>query len=715
MAIKWKNKLYLVLATLFCLGGWYLTYASLTRMNTSEGFNDYFNHQVTDSLYIKENIDDFPKTKLEDISMEQIDAYRLRFGDFGTQVEDIRSQYLAELSQVTDSDKIKDLEKERDVKIKAIIENFTNDDVVKEKIIKEEAEYLKKHKKSLLQEIEPFLSDAENLYQYYYKDEGTGVIYTNIAGLSKYSSAEAIEKAMKEKGTGKIHQDSRQVSIYPYIKEEYANRGLFENFGTNFKGSYMITKGSVLDKQLKAQAESKQLFSKLIYVGIFSMIIGVIILYLYINTQFISEWFKRISLDIALLLFLGLGFIAAGTAITIYPYNLGILNNLYGFGLFIVLGFFALLISFIALKILWHGLLPKYRVKSLEEELKETVVYRVYSLGIQLFNKLPIWTKILFLIVIIAINLLLVWFFFDTYGRVRKLTLGLFLIGIISLEVKLVTKPIQKFNKLLIKPKEMLVEYDQEVSGEVSLAEAEKELSKLNELIEVSQKDTMQSEMLKAELLTNVSHDLRTPLTSIITYGELLAQTNSSEQEQIEYIKIINKKAQRMKHLIDDLFEVTKMNNGEIILDKTEVNLGHLLEQSVSEYSDEFREHDLKFIFHKPEAEIILNLDGERMWRVFDNMLGNALKYSMPETRVYLRVEQQGNVARIELKNISRHELNEDADQLVEKFKRGDSSRHTEGSGLGLAIVNSIVSLHEGNLDILVDGDMFKLIIYLPI
>jgi signal transduction histidine kinase len=289
------------------------------------------------------------------------------------------------------------------------------------------------------------------------------------------------------------------------------------------------------------------------------------------------------------------------------------------------------------------------------------------------------------------------------------------MVVVILVEIRLVYLALKRTKKIMEQSKNWMVEYDQPVSQDTSLKELDRELTQLNKLIETSQKDTVQSEMLKTELLTNVSHDLRTPLTSIITYGDLLKQESLTDDNRKEYIEIINKKAQRMKHLIDDLFEVTKMNNGEIILDKSEVNLTQLLQQSVSEYSEEFEDHHLKFIFNKPEEAINLPLDGERMWRVFDNIFGNAIKYSMPETRVYLKLEKQNDMAKIELKNISQHELNEEADQLMEKFKRGDSSRHTEGSGLGLAIINSIVSLHDGNIDIQVDGDLFKLTIYLPL
>jgi signal transduction histidine kinase len=408
---------------------------------------------------------------------------------------------------------------------------------------------------------------------------------------------------------------------------------------------------------------------------------------------------------------------AAAQALVIYPYNVG--NSLRNMRMLVspvVIGTACLLISFVMLKVLWQKLLPKYRKVDLKEVWQDSAFYKLYEKIISIFNKLPFSSKIVVILLVVVANLFALFIlrrmYFSTFYRM--ILLGIMVV-VILVEIRLVYLALKRTKKIMEQSKNWMVEYDQPVSQDTSLKELDRELTQLNKLIETSQKDTVQSEMLKTELLTNVSHDLRTPLTSIITYGDLLKQESLTDDNRKEYIEIINKKAQRMKHLIDDLFEVTKMNNGEIILDKSEVNLTQLLQQSVSEYSEEFEDHHLKFIFNKPEEAINLPLDGERMWRVFDNIFGNAIKYSMPETRVYLKLEKQNDMAKIELKNISQHELNEEADQLMEKFKRGDSSRHTEGSGLGLAIINSIVSLHDGNIDIQVDGDLFKLTIYLPL
>ncbi|MDT2782136.1 sensor histidine kinase [Vagococcus fluvialis] len=717
MATKWKNSLLLIFAVIFCLGGWFTTYVSSNRMNTVDNIFYEMNNNVVESVYLKENLADFKPTKIEDISPDQVEIYRQRYGDLGTQILDIKSQYQERLELAVEEKTKETLQKERDDKIKAIVENFTDDEAVKKKIIDEEMAYIKKNKKTIEEDIKPYLSDANELYHYFFKDTQTGDVYTNVEGLNKYSTETEVRENLKSQAVGKVKNFEYGINLYNFIKPEATQSGLFQTSVANLKGSYVIPKGSFLDTKIKEQEKEAEFFSKLIYVGIFSMLIGIGILYFYVNSKMLIDFMNKIPLDVATVVFLGLGFVAAAQALVIYPYNVG--NSLRNMRMLVspvVIGTACLLISFVMLKVLWQKLLPKYRKVDLKEVWQDSAFYKLYEKIISIFNKLPFSSKIVVILLVVVANLFALFILRRMYfsSFYRMILLGVMVV-VILVEIRLVYLALKRTKKIMEQSKNWMVEYDQPVSQDTSLKELDRELTQLNKLIEASQKDTVQSEMLKTELLTNVSHDLRTPLTSIITYGDLLKQESLTDDNRKEYIEIINKKAQRMKHLIDDLFEVTKMNNGEIILDKSEVNLTQLLQQSVSEYSEEFEDHHLKFIFNKPEEAINLPLDGERMWRVFDNIFGNAIKYSMPETRVYLKLEKQNDMAKIELKNISQHELNEEADQLMEKFKRGDSSRHTEGSGLGLAIINSIVSLHDGNIDIQVDGDLFKLTIYLPL
>jgi signal transduction histidine kinase len=253
------------------------------------------------------------------------------------------------------------------------------------------------------------------------------------------------------------------------------------------------------------------------------------------------------------------------------------------------------------------------------------------------------------------------------------------------------------------------------IEGKSPLADHAKNLNNLREGVRVSMTEQAKSERLKTELITNVSHDLRTPLTSIITYTDLLKSPELTEEERQKYVDILDKKSQRLKTLIEDLFEVSKMASGNLELHKQRVDLTQLLQQALAEHADDISTNGLDFRVNLPDAEIVANVDGQRWWRVLDNLIVNAIKYSMPGTRVYITLKQAGDQAKFELKNISKYELNENGDELFERFKRADTSRHTDGSGLGLAIAQSIVDMHDGEMKIEVDGDLFKVMVLVPV
>lgn len=228
-----------------------------------------------------------------------------------------------------------------------------------------------------------------------------------------------------------------------------------------------------------------------------------------------------------------------------------------------------------------------------------------------------------------------------------------------------------------------------------------------------SQSVQAKSERLKTELITNVSHDLRTPLTSLITYTQLLRDEALSSEQRKSYIDILDRKSRRLKVLIDDLFEASKVASGSVDLEEERVDVNQLLQQALAENDELMSESTLQFRVTTPDKPIYCIGDGQKLWRVFDNLMGNILKYSLDGTRVYIALQVVGSDAVVTFKNVSKYELGENVDELFERFKRGDTSRHTDGSGLGLAIAKSIVDLHGGRLDIEVDGDLFKVTVVL--
>ena len=213
---------------------------------------------------------------------------------------------------------------------------------------------------------------------------------------------------------------------------------------------------------------------------------------------------------------------------------------------------------------------------------------------------------------------------------------------------------------------------------------------------------------MKSELITNVSHDLKTPLTAIITYINLLKEPGVTPQQREEYLNTLDKKAVRLKVLIEDLFEVSKATTNNVTLNYDKVDLCNLLRQCYLEYEDRIGAVDLTFKFTLPEEKVILTLDPQKTFRIFENLYTNIIKYALPSTRVYVVLQEEKENVVIEIKNISRMELHVAPEELTERFVRGDDSRNTEGSGLGLAIARSFTELQHGTLRISVDGDLFK-------
>lgn len=237
------------------------------------------------------------------------------------------------------------------------------------------------------------------------------------------------------------------------------------------------------------------------------------------------------------------------------------------------------------------------------------------------------------------------------------------------------------------------------------------ELQKIQKGFKNAVDEEVKSQRMKTELISNVSHDLKTPLTSIITYIDLLKDENISEENRKLYLDTLDRKSQRLKNLIEDLFEVSKANSKNIQLNIVNVDIVSLMKQTQFELSDKIEESSLKFKWNFPENKVIVPLDSQKTFRVFENLLINIVKYSMPNSRVFIDIIDTNEEVYVTLKNMSANEIDFTAEEIVERFARGDKSRNTEGSGLGLAIAKSFVELQCGTLNIEIDGDLFKVIL----
>lgn len=239
-------------------------------------------------------------------------------------------------------------------------------------------------------------------------------------------------------------------------------------------------------------------------------------------------------------------------------------------------------------------------------------------------------------------------------------------------------------------------------------------VNNIGEGIRKAVKTSMKDEQMKTDLITNVSHDIKTPLTSIINYVDLLKRLKIEEEPAKGYIDILDSKAHRLKQLTDDLVEASKISSGNIELNREKLNLTELLNQSIGEFSEKLEERSLQVVFEKEDQPAYIFADSRRMWRVVENLFNNICKYALEGTRVYIDVEKDGGRIEASVKNISKQQMNIRPDELTERFIRGDSSRSTEGSGLGLSIAKNLVQVQGGSFEIMLDGDLFKIVIGFP-
>ncbi|MBQ4644775.1 MAG: HAMP domain-containing histidine kinase [Clostridia bacterium] len=443
--------------------------------------------------------------------------------------------------------------------------------------------------------------------------------------------------------------------------------------------------------------------------------------------------FDKFPVDILIAVYGGLTFLLFGGCLTLYGsmadwWQSGYGEVLYEFVPFLIgVCIFAILLDFSLLAILLTTISVRCKTSTF---IKSTFIYKLLAIiwkilkhvwkGFVNFNKhnwklirkIPmVWKTVVVAVVIIAIEFLILLYDYGEMWPVAILLncilcVGVILVSILLKDIKNTTEEIANgnvYNK--IDTKHLFLD----------LKDHAENINNISDGIQKAVAEQMKSERFKTELITNVSHDIKTPLTSIINYVDLLEKEEIDNQTAKEYIDVLSRQSSRLKKLIDDLMEASKVSTGNISVNLMKFELAILLSQALGEYEERFEKNNLQVVLNKTDEMLFVMADNRHMWRVFDNVLNNIAKYAQSGTRVYVDAKRNGQFAEISFRNISKDPLNISGDELMERFVRGDSSRNTEGSGLGLSIAKSLTEVQKGNLAIQIDGDLFKVLLKFPL
>ena len=348
---------------------------------------------------------------------------------------------------------------------------------------------------------------------------------------------------------------------------------------------------------------------------------------------------------------------------------------------------------------------------------KNTILYRVFSLIRRLagsmLHHIGLWAKV----ILIFGGWTLVELFFMIGMDDYDAAIGLFILGKMVEAAVLLVVTMQLYQLQVGSRKLAQGDFSQKINTGRMFWEFKKHGENLNSIGEGMTKavnEKMKSERFKTELITNVSHDIKTPLTSIINYVALLEKTEIQDETQREYLDVLKRQSARLKKLIEDLIEASKASTGNLPVNEEDLEADVFLTQIAGEFEEKLAASGLELILNKPEGTVHVSADGRHLWRVVDNLMNNICKYALPNSRVYVNLEETKDEVTMTFRNISRYPLNITSDELMERFVRGDSSRNTEGNGLGLSIASSLMELMKGKLKLYVDGDLFKVVLEFP-
>ncbi|KAA0546084.1 GHKL domain-containing protein [Bacillus sp. BGMRC 2118] len=724
MDTKWKSRTLLFgLLFLFTFGVSSLLvglfeghrYIEKSYFDTDQFYDEYNHFLMLLQQYELNVIPDEEIKKSITVSTEEIEEYRTRNGNLSDQIFNIKDTYDYRIKDAKDSgnqDIADVLISERDKEIEDITKVFNNEEYVIAKIKKEKEESVEDYFNQYKHNIVEFES-YQSAYKYFLTNVKTGEVFTNmnIKSLDDFS----------DKGLLHIHQYNREAGFLStqdgsviWNDVEVKKSGLFEG-----KIGVVDRAGTIVTGQYENYGKQQMFFLIYVALGIISLLVS---LYLFkkksgLHRLFKENWnemYNKLPIDVKFGLFIA-SLLATWMSLFIIGDTLHYSGHVYEtiVGLFFITVVITLLI--VAMVIQGNFLFTRYKdISYITHDWPKSLVYKLYIICKEAFLIKKLGTQFFILLLVVfglggitAACIVAPWFVIVLIP----------IVVVVAPFIFIMIKQLSYFNKIMIATGDIAngnLASDLPVKGKSTLANHSAHINQLRHGVKTSKQEQVKSDRLKTELVTNISHDLRTPLTSIISYTDLLKNPDLVEEDRRAYIDIIDRKADRLKVLIDDLFDVSKMASGNMELEKKEVDIVQLLQQSLAERDDTIQTSGLDFRVQKPDYPIIVTVDGQKIWRVFDNLLGNITKYSLEGTRVYISLRELENQIEIIFKNVTKYELSENVDELFERFKRGDASRNTDGSGLGLAIAKSIIDIHDGSLEIEVDGDLFKVIVKIP-
>jgi signal transduction histidine kinase len=719
LATKLKNNIYpaivwallLVFTAVTLLSGWDV-FAHRAYLDTSYYFKSraFYNQVDTHWNLVKyvhlDNKNYTQLTREEKLNSEWINSLKKSYAEQKKEREmEINASYTPNMDETgqpvpKNTQQSKDKIAQAGARIDAMLENDMN-------------KYLA-YKEQEYQAVKRSLDDREAVFKYYIKDLGSGEVYTNMPNTPNQGkqTGQALNTIVLPLN------DVADQALQPMNRYFQQNR---------LEGTFFIP--AVVNEFSQVHADYAYYLSIRDRIIKESVLFGVSLL-LMIALFLVSRKFSRYSIpwadslaagnraipaDVRIILLVLIGMCAFGY---VNPSTLFQLSVYPGHVLQILL--FSLLVALVMMQL--KEALFLYRDKDeLRQQWKATYFYRMKQLISNDRGMRNIFFKVV--LVMISTLLLVICGFFgasgiaDGAGGAISISTGYFLLYLIVV-LPYILRRFVALSSILAGAEAIAAgnfNHPIEAKGSGNLSQLAHHLNNMKASFKTSLEHQMKSERLKTELITNVSHDLKTPLTSIINYVDLLKNENITQVQRDSYMQVLERKTQRLKVLIDDLFEASKMASGSAELTLESVNVTSLLNQAMAELSEQIEASSLSFKVSVPDHKVDAWLDGKKIWRVFENLIGNALKYAMPNSRVHISLIQSEGKIVFTIKNVSAYEIDFEVSELLERFKRGDSSRHTEGSGLGLAIAKSIIDLHAGELLIQIDGDYFKVIVILDV